>query len=116
MHLIKVKELKRLIQNLDDEADFELVQVVNQFIHQKNQQLTQALNLATIALNFYRDLKIFGKTVWEDETQDGKCWYEEFDSSEIGEIYHQSSTGDFGIKAEDTLDQIETLTQIKVKT
>lgn len=56
------------------------------------------------ALAFYSDVKNFGVTVWEDETQDGKCWYEPAEEHGLGEIYGHNDTGDFGIKASDALD------------
>lgn len=57
-------------------------------------------------LKFYENVKNFGVTVWADETQDGDCWYEPAKDHGLGEIYERNSTGDFGIKAWETLDEL----------
>lgn len=59
------------------------------------------------ALEFYSKIENLGKTVWEDDSRDGKCWLEDFDNYEIQEIYSENSTGDFGIKSSETLARIE---------
>lgn len=55
---------------------------------------------------FYSKIENLGKTVWEDyHRRDGKCWLENFDRYEIAECYGPTSTGDYGIKADDALEK-----------
>lgn len=57
------------------------------------------------AVAFYSKRENLGKTVWEDDhRRDGKCWLEDFDNYEIAEVYGPTSTGDYGIKANDALE------------
>lgn len=56
---------------------------------------------------FYSKRENLGKTVWEDGDRSGKCWVEPFDNYEINEIYGPFSSGDYGIKAEEALADLE---------
>jgi hypothetical protein len=65
-----------------------------------------ALRKADKALLFYEKVENFGVTVWEDESQDGRCWYEPAKDHGLGEIYGTNDTGDFGITAMEARDEL----------
>jgi hypothetical protein len=66
----------------------------------------EALRAADKALLFYEKVENFGVTVWEDESQDGRCWYEPAKDHGLGEIYGTNDTGDFGITAMEARDEL----------
>lgn len=71
-------------------------------------EIYKDLKSAMDALEFYKDINNFNKVVWQNDKRDGPCWRESFDDSgDVDEIYSKTSTGEFGIKALETLNQLK---------
>ena len=58
----------------------------------KYQSLKEQAEKLLEALESYSKLENFGKTVWENDERDGRCWYEELELLNCARVIMQEHT------------------------